>query len=179
MKKQIYIFSFAIAMMTTVNAFDQLTMFDETNEESKWAAIEKFYITDINEARQSFWKHVSGGAVAILTGLGVYFTYTAKNALDHDGKEIPFIGYFQKTQNVCGLATVAMGTLLATQIAQCHLSNQTNRNAVAQFFGNWDQNQFYTPVELQEAFDIIAETMELEGDEAILKNANEIVDTIQ
>ena len=172
MKKQLYIFTFAIAMMTTVNAFDQLTMFDETNEESKWAVIEKVFITDINEAKQSFWKHLSGVAVSTLIAGGAYQTYNAN-------PEAKFMDSLQLSRNFYCLGTLAMGGLLATQTIQCHLSNQTNRNAVTKFFGNWDKNQFYTPAALKEAFDIIAETMELEGNEATLKNADEIIDTIQ
>jgi hypothetical protein len=173
MKKQLQIFSFALAMMSSINAFDELTLFDEADQKSKWALVEKKFITDVYKYKKIVWEYVSASALAV-TAVFAGHQYLAIPT----GSENDFINTLRQQKNVYSMLGLGSAAMLVNQGLDAYLTTRANRNAVAEFFGNWDQNQFYTPTELEDAFDIIAEMMELQGQEAVLENANEIVDTI-
>lgn len=175
MKKQLYIFSLMMVMINNVTAFNELTVFDETNEESNWMFIEKKFITDIHAEKKSFWTHLS----TIIPAAAIAFSGYQYFQITNDNENKDFIQTLLKPQNIYSITSLAATSLLITQYLECKLSAQANRNAVENFFNNWDQNQFYIPEELEEAFDAIAETIELQGQEAVLEHADEIVDAIQ
>ena len=56
MKKQLFIFGFAVAMATNAMAFNERSMFDETNAESQWAFVENKFITAPAEYKKAVWK---------------------------------------------------------------------------------------------------------------------------
>lgn len=176
MKKQLFVFSFMIAMISNVIAFDERSMFDETSEASKWTFVENQFITKIASAKATFWAHagaITTAAIA-LSGLANLSYLYATNSTNQKFTENPFAA-----GNVCGGVTALSAGVLAIQALECHISARTNRNAVESFFANWDQNQFFIPTELQDAFDLMAEVIELDGKEAILNNAGEIVELVQ
>ena len=172
MKKQLYIFSFALAMMSSINAFNELTLFDEADQKSKWAFVEKKFITDIYKSKKIVWEYVSATALATTIGFAA-----CKYAYIPAGNE-DFINTLRQQKNVYSMLGLGSAAMFINQGFDAYLTTYANRNAVANFFGNWDKNQFYTPAELEDAFDIIAEMMELQGQEAVLENADDIVDTI-
>jgi hypothetical protein len=175
MKKQLFIFSFAVAMISNVIAFDERSMFDETNEESKWTFVENKFITKPAAEKAYIWKHLSAGAVAAVA-IGAFVKLGYLNDADRNDD---FSKKIFTTGNVlAGLSSLSAVTF-TTSALECYLSARANRNAVADFFTNWDQNQFFVPAELQDAFDTIAETIELEGKEVVLKNADEVVSTVE
>ena len=176
MKKQLFIFSFAVAMVTNVIAFNELTMFDETNEASKWTFIENKFITQPAAEKQFIWTHV-GAAVTGLVIVGTFGTHLATSSKDLN--EQPKLDKMLTMGNILtgfGSAATAIG---ATSALDCYLSARANRNAVANFFNNYENNQFFVPEELQNAFDLIAEAIEFAGMDAVLVNADDIVGLIQ
>ncbi len=175
MKKQLFIFGFAVAMATNAMAFNERSMFDETNEESKWIFVEKAFISAPSDYKKLAWTHVE----AVVTGLIAVGAATTFGTLYHYNQLNDKIENPLSVGNVSGGAAVAATALYATSALECYLSNQANRNAVEDFFNNWEQNQYFVPAELQDAFDTIAYTIELEGKDVVLNNANAIVDTIQ
>lgn len=176
MKKQLFTLGllnlFAVNLMGS--SFDEHTLFDSNNEKAQWEFLEKAFITNIHAEKQLIWNHISAAFVASL-GLGSgYQLYNGTTS----NSQLAKTDLFSPTS----LYSAVLGSsvaLLSIKGLACHLSNQANRNAVEAFFTNWDQNQFYTPEALQEAFDIIAETIELQGLDAVLASADDIVDTIQ
>ncbi len=58
--------------------YGQLTIFDVTNEQSKWAFIEKKFITDIHSNKQMTWSHVSTILPAAFATFAGY-TYMTQN----------------------------------------------------------------------------------------------------
>lgn len=175
MKKQLFVFSFMIAMMSNVIAFDERSMFDETSEASKWTFVENKFITKIANEKSTTWAHI-GAATTGTFAVGAAGTWLFLLNGHRDSK---LTDYMFSTGNVCaGAGTLAAGTWVI-QALECYISARANHNAVEDFFANWDENQFFIPAELQNAFDTIAETIELEGKDAVLKNASEIVDMIQ
>ncbi len=175
MKKQLCIFSFALAMVTNVIAFDELTMFDETNEASKWTFIENKFITQPAAEKQFIWTHV--GAVA--TGLVIAGTGATWFSLKDEDRKVNLSTNMFATGNVLAGVSCAATAILTTSGLDCYLAARANRNAVANFFNNYENNQFFVPEELQNAFDLIAEAIEFAGMNAVLENADDIVGLIQ
>ncbi len=104
MKKQLFIFSFAVAMVTNVIAFDELTMFDETNEASKWTFIENKFITQPAAEKQFIWTHVG----AIATGLVIVGTGATWFSLkDEDRKANLSTNMFATGNVLAGLGSAA------------------------------------------------------------------------
>jgi len=175
MNKQLCLFSFLVGMATFTTAFDERSFFDETNNDAKWEFVEKKFITDIADSKQFVWQHITPwilGSIASVAAWQSYQTSIKENNTD-------FVKSMLQTSNVYFITSTAAATILATQGFQCFLSNYANRQAIEEFFVNWDENATYTPKELTEAFDMIAETLELQGKEAVLEHADEIVDMIQ
>ncbi|MDP3788329.1 MAG: hypothetical protein Q8Q60_03380 [Candidatus Chromulinivorax sp.] len=177
MKKQLFIFGFAVAMVTNAMAFDERSMFDETQEESKWTFVEKAFITAPAEYKKAVWAHVESAvtgliAVTAATVCGSLYFYN-NDQFNNQLKDTLSIG------NVSGGAALAATALSAKSSLECYLANQAHRNAVENFFNNWEQNQYFVPAELQDAFDAIAEMIDIESQDAVLNHANEIVNTIQ
>lgn len=175
MKKQLYILSFMIAMISNnALAFNDLAFFDETDQTSKWTVLEKKFISDIAGSKETFWKHASALAVGLVATASSVKCFTVNEDPSKDIMRTllePKVAY--------GIVSGVALSLLTVQGFQCFLYSHANRNAVADFFNNWDENKFYVPTQLEEAFDIIAERIELEGLDAVLENADEIVETIQ
>ncbi len=171
MKKQLYLFTFMMTLISSTYAFDERSFFNEADEVAKWQFIENTFITKIAADKKSIWTHFSSAATLALAGTAGYaWTQTPATETKID---------LLKTNTLLALVTAAATGLLTIQGLECYLSHEANRNAVAEFFGNWDENQFYIPTELEEAFDMISEMIELEGKDAISAHANEIVELIQ
>jgi hypothetical protein len=177
MKKQLQIFSFifAIASFQTSNAtVDTLSFYDEFQEKAQWELLEKTFITDIAQSKASTWNHISGAVLAsMMVGSGYQYTQTSSTESSSIIKEM------LQPKNVYGAATCAATAIFAVQTLQCYLSNQANRTAVANFFANYEENKYFVPAQLENAFDMIAERIELEGMDAVLVDANDIVDQVQ
>ena len=207
-----------MVMISNVSAFNERSVFDETNENSKWMFIEKKFITDIHAKKESIWTHLSTiapAAAIAFSGYG-YLQIPAKKEADApkvevsqptknttatntnsstestkeaestkevkavtEIKNIDFIQSLLTPQNVYTILGLSATALLVVQYLECELSSRANRNAVEDFFNNWEENQFYVPAELKEAFDAIAEMIELQGQEAVLKKSDEIVNAIK
>ena len=96
-----------------------------------------------------------------------------------DVKNTDFIQTLLTPQNIYTILGLSATALLVVQYLECELSSRANRNAVEDFFNNWEENKLYVPAELKEAFDGIAEMIELQGQEAVLKKSDEIVNAIK
>lgn len=179
MKKQILMFSFMVAMISQVVAFeDKITfddrfMFDETNEQSQWQYIERAFITKPAAEKTCAWKHLSAALNPSIAAFALY-GYATSTAND-----VSFMQEMAKPKNVFSIIGTVSSAIAILQALECRLFTQTNRNTVENFFNNWNENQFYVPVELEEGFTLIAEAIEAEGQDFIIAHANEIVDTIQ
>ncbi|MBV8660682.1 MAG: hypothetical protein JO129_00875 [Candidatus Dependentiae bacterium] len=175
MKKQLCLFSFAFAMASNIIAtnlaFDEHTLFKQADEKAQWSFVEKKFITDIAASKQLTWTHVSNVIpAAVLIGTGIDFM---------EQKDLTVKIDLLTKVNIYKISMLLASTLMATQFTECIISHRANRAAIQDFFSHWDQNKNYVPAELFEAFQLIADTMESEGEEVILKSANEIIDAIQ
>lgn len=175
MKKQFFTFAFAVAMATNVIAFDERSMFDETNEASKWTYLENKFITQPAAQKAAIWAHI-GSAAAGMVVLGSFSSLFALNEKQLEAKM--FNEPFQTSNVLASTGTLSAAALLASYV-ECYLSARADRNAIESFFSNWEKNQFFVPAELEDAFDLIAQAIELEGQDAVLNNAHDIVEMIQ
>ena len=172
MKKQLFIFSFVVAMASNVIAFDERTMFDETNEASKWTFIENKFITQPAAEKQLIWTHAS----AIATGLVIVGTGVTWFNLEK--RDTPMGNAFTQGNVIAAIGTAATA-IISTSGLDCYLAARAHRNAVTNFFNNYEENQFFVPAELEQAFDKIAESIEFAGLDAVLLHADDIVELIQ
>ena len=178
MKKQFYILSFMTVMtMSNVFGFDELAMFDETSQASKWQRIEWQFITNIKKSHKNIWKHISGVALGAVV-VGALYQWNNTTMPGFDDKE-DIMTNLRKPSNIWPIVTVGAAAIVSMQYFESYLAHQANRNAVVSFFDNWQENQFYTPKELEDGFDVIAEMIELQGQQAVLEHADEIVEMIQ
>ena len=151
--------------------YGQLTIFDVTNEQSKWAFIEKKFITDIHSNKQMTWSHVSALLPAAFATFAGY-TYMTQN-------DIPKY-LAQKKENIFFLGGGALSALLVMgQYLEQYLTYQANRTAIQDFFEHWDQNQLYIPKELLPYFTILATKIEAQGQDAVLQDAKTIITDIK
>ncbi len=175
MKKQLFTFSLVLAMASNMIAFNELSMFDETSQESKWVLIEKKFITQPSTEKKLIWTHINSAATLLFAGgtLGTYAILSSEQCKNKLSEQI------MDTGNILAGFGTAATFMSATSALDCYLSTRANRNTIASFFNNYDENRFFVPSELEEAFDLIAESIELFGQESILNEANEIVELIQ
>lgn len=181
MKKQLYILSFALGMLCNNNLSAQTQgtsiindqiFFDETNNESKWMFFEKTFITNIHEAKSVVRNNILNALPATLI-LGSFYgalTIPANNTEN-------FICKVTQANNVCMTTGTILTTLLALQWLESSSASTTKRNVVTNFFVNWEENQFFVPEELFEAFEAIHNMIKVEGNAFIAANANAIVDS--
>ena len=181
MKKQLFMlnFVFALAAFNTMHADIDTNMFyDETDEKAQWELVEKAFITDIGRSKQLCWRHLeviipaiigSAAAYKTLEVYSPYFSYDSQKGLWD----------IQNPRVHCPIIAATMGAILVYQYAQCYIENIANRNAIKNFFTNYEENQFFVPAELQDAFDMIMEKIEQDGMDLVLADANEYVDVIQ
>ena len=185
MKKQLFMFGmmFAIVNFNTTNAeVDTLSFYDEMNEKAQWEFLEAKFITNIARAKKLSWKHIEAIVPAIFGSIATYKTLEAYDSLPFvtstfNKESDPILGY-KNPQVYYPIISITAGAILTYQYAQCYISNQANRDALENFFANYEDNQFLVPAELQDAFFMIAERIELEGMDAVLADANNYVDII-
>jgi hypothetical protein len=176
MKKKLYILGFMFAMISNQSfAFDEISLFSETSEKSKWMVLEKKFITNIHKSKKTTWSHVSS-VIPAVTAIFAGYQYCNLDSVNSDND---ILLNLRKPVNVYPMLGIVATTILASEYLDCYLSSKNNRTAVKDFFANWEENQYYIPSELEEAFDILADVIEFEGEEAVLAHANEIVEAIQ
>lgn len=176
MKKQFLMISLMLATVNfnTTHAYvDTLSFYDEADEKAQWAFLEKAFITDIAQSKQLSWNHISAAATGLVMASSAY-QYTQTSATDASTLQ-----QLLQPKNVFGLTSCATAAICSIQGLQCYLSNEANRTAVKNFFANYENNRFLVPANLEYAFDMISERIEFEGMDAVLVDANDIVDQIQ
>ena len=175
MKKQLCAFAFMITMASNAMAFNDRSLFDDTSEASKWTFVENKFVTKIAAEKSFMWAHIGAGVtalVAIMTGSQLLLNRNNLNDKFSDGNVFT-------NGTVYGGATAFASGAFTISALDCYIAAQANRNAVTEFFSNWDKNKSFVPTELQAGFELIAEAMHAKGKQAVLKNADEIVEMIQ
>jgi hypothetical protein len=195
MKKQMCILSFMLAIVSTniigssvslVNepqkqsisknsTFDELSLFDITNEQSKWVFIEKKFITDVYAATKMTWSHLLATIPAAFAGFAGYKYMTIAD----QKKEDDTIKNLLKMDNIYLVGGTLAAGMVAAQYLDSYLIAQANRTALTNFFDNWDKNKFYVPVDLLPYFTMIAQRIENQGLDIVLQDAKKIVDDIK
>jgi hypothetical protein len=187
MKKQLLLFSFMLTIVccNNINATVDANMFyDETDEKAQWEVIEAAFITNPARAKQLCWRHIESIVPGIVCSIAAYKTLEVYDALPFTSekvtKETKNFGIFEigNPKIYSPLILVTSGAVLTYNYAQCYLEHQANRDAIQNFFANYDDNQYFVPASLQDAFDTIAERIELEGMDEVLVDANDYVDII-
>jgi len=177
-KKQFFILSCALSIACNTTAFDQRYFFDTTDS---WTYLEKIFITDIYNAKNAFWSKTTSiiPLVSAVISATQYYNHQQdfKNELTPKNKFV--IKNLMTAENLYFTGMIVSAGIVAQQFATSYAHSQVNRQAVDDFFSNWEINSLYTPDEFQDAFFMIAEIMEFQGKEAILEHADEIVETIQ
>jgi hypothetical protein len=176
MKKQFLMISLMVATVNfnSTHAYvDTLSFYDQGDEKAEWAFLEKAFITDIAKSKQLSWNHISAAATTLVMA-GSTYQYTQTSATDGS-----ILQQLLQPKNVFGLTSCATAAICSIQGLQCYLSHEANRTAVKNFFANYENNQVLVPASLQYAFDMIAERVTCEGMDAVLVDANDIVDQIQ
>lgn len=180
MKKQLLLLSFMFTMTTSQmqsndTFFDELSFFDASNEKSQWEFMELSFITKPAEAKKFVWSHLSA---IVPVSLAMFSAYQYANLpTDNAAQSKDVLKSIREPQFMYPALGMSATTILVCQYLNCYLSAQAHRNAVIEFFANWEDNQFYTPVEFLDAFEEIAEIIEFEGIDAV--NSDKIVNTIQ
>ena len=175
MKKQLFALVCVTAMVTNLIAFNERSMFDATNQASKWTFVENKFVTKIADEKRTTWAHLGAGVTALVACGTASQLFINRDNLDDNFAT----GSLFTNGIVYGGATAFSGATFFTSALDCYISRQANRNAVENFFSNWDKNKAFVPTELQDGFELIAEAMVNNGKQAVLKNANEIVEMIQ
>ena len=96
--------------------------------------------------------------------------------LDHNKD---FIKDLLHVENIYLTIATAATTIFAAQSLQCYLNYHFNRQIVEDFLQDWDRNRSLTPHQFHHIFDALTNIMDINGDETVLKHANEIVDLMQ
>ena len=189
MKKQLYALFFILFMVNTIQVhsqdnalesiekqpinkfniiFNELNLFSTTNEELKWAFMEKKFITDMYTSKEMTWSQITAAIPAALVALAGY-DYATNSIMEHATK---------KNIILLGGSAVTMA-MISAQYLDYYLNQQSYRTAITNFFTHWEIYKFYVPERLIEYFTLIADTIEINGLQAVLPNAQTIVKEIQ
>ena len=196
MKKQLCILACITLTMNSLIAFDSKKAFNAKDSESQYMFLEKTFITDIYEEIDNTWKHLQAIIPATCAAIATYkylnlpeqYSPMYRNIGNLDGAEVKRrldIKALEDKDNsniiqslYLAAATISVA-VVGIQGLQCYINYYTNRQAVANFLKNWNTNRAFTPQEFHHIFDTLQSVMEINGDEAVLKHATEIVGLMQ
>ena len=82
-------------------------------------------------------------------------------------------------KNVYLIGGTVAATMFISNALDCYLNNYYNRKTVENFLNHWNRNRSLTPHQFHHAFDALVDIMDINGDEAVLEHANEIVYIMQ
>jgi len=177
----------------------------QKSEVSQWAFIEQTFMIDAYTQKQVIWDHIYTSlpaAFALFAGYK-YWNLPKKsntsesnkdNIIYHlkldgfssgsittpkDTKNKDFIKDLLNTENLYIIGGTIATTMCASKALNYYLNYHCNRQVVKNFLKNWDLNRSFTPREFHNMFDALANLIDINGDEAVLVHANEIVNIMQ
>jgi hypothetical protein len=179
---------FAMVNFNTANAeVNALMFYNETDEKAQWEYVEAQFITNVARSKQLCWRHIETVVPVILGSVAAYQTAAYSDMLPtclktnvltaDEAKSAGFWGVLSPKVH-SPLIAAGAGAILTYNYAQCYIAHQANKAAIQDFFANYENNQYLVPTALQDAFDTIAERIELEGMQAVLADANDYIDII-
>ena len=171
MKKQLLAAAFLLLNVNAAYSFDEKAMLGD----NQWFHMEKTFITDINSKQNFLWAHIQTGMTAMVALTSYY--HCNKRYESKETKHI--LKSLLDINNIYLMGAISSTSLLGINGLTCYINNRVNRQALLDFLINWETNKFYTPEELQETFITLKETMQEEGEEAVLQHANKVVGTMK
>lgn len=175
MKKQLYLLACITMSINSLIAFDNKKMLNFKDSESQFMFLEKNFITDVYAEKNAILTHMKAFVPAACAAMAGYkYWMISSNEQKQEAVKQPI-----HSADIY-LATAAISaTILGTQMLQCYINSYVNRNIVKKFMHSWSTNRPYTPQEFHHVFDALNIIMEINGDDAVVDHATEIVEIMQ
>ena len=181
----------------------------QKTEVSQWAFLEQTFIIDTHAEKQAIWNHIYTALPAAFALFSGYKYWNLVNApkdttpketkdtqtitktnpdgtkeikvttVPKDTKDKDILKDLLDVKNVYLIGGTIATAMFASKALECYLNYHCNRHVVENFLKNWERNRSLTPHEFHHVFDALVDVMDINGDEAVLAHANEIVDIMQ
>ncbi len=178
----------------------------QKTETSQWAFLEQTFIFNVHVEKQAIWNHIHTALPAVIALFAGYKYLTPQAPSNYQPKALKTTITTDKNGNLISTKHVTEpknkatkdilkdlldvknlyligGTIAATMFINnaldYYLDYYYNRQAVENFLKNWERNRSLTPHEFHHAFDALVNIMDMNGDEAVLEHANEIIYIMQ
>lgn len=174
MNKKLQLFTLFMVTMHSLTAFDNRKMFNTTTQ---WDFLEKTFIVDAHTNKQEVSECIQTYLPVLCCGAASYKYINTPETCNAEKKD--FIKDLLNPKNLYLVSAVLSAGIACSQVIQYYMNHYVNRQVVADFLHNWSSNKTLTPAEFCDAFEALASIMDVNGDEAVLQHATEIVDIMQ
>jgi hypothetical protein len=178
MKTNMSIYALIAIFTSQICAFQELPhheFFNQNTTTTKMRYMESLWILEHAGLKNEMWKNITQYVPLLIGGYAMYQSFT----MTKDDKLTNYFKTILNAENIYFGIGLGCASTVIIETLNNYINEKAARTTVHNFFANWEVNKNHTPEELLPIFSLIAEIIEVQGEEIILEQAQFILNNVQ